>query len=75
MVCWHRVPKCKGNGLFLKHGDDISHGAGLLMGRNSPFKNIPVLGWLLLLFRRDVYKSKVLCISSLSLTSIVEQYG
>ena len=57
----HRVQKCKGNGfnlaphprfvegdgLFLKHGRDISDGAGLLMGKNSPFKNIPVLGWLL----------------------------
>ena len=36
-----------GDGLFLKHGNDISDGAGLLMGKNSPFKNIPVLGWLL----------------------------
>ena len=57
----YRVQKCKGNclylaphprfveddGLFLKHGEDISDGAGLLMGKNSPFKNIPVLGWLL----------------------------
>ena len=33
----------KGDGLFLKHGNDISDGAGLLMGKNSPFKNIPVL--------------------------------
>ena len=37
----------EGNGLFLKHGEDISDGASLLMGKNSPFKNIPVLGWLL----------------------------
>ena len=36
----------EGDGLFLKHGEDISDGAGLLMGKNSPFKNIPVLGWL-----------------------------
>ena len=57
----YRVQKCKGNGLyvaphprfvegdgpFLKHGNDISHGAGLLMGKNSPFRTIPVLGWLL----------------------------
>ena len=57
----YRVQKCKGNGpylaphprfvegdgMFLKHGDDINDGAGLLMGKNSPFKNIPVLGWLL----------------------------
>ena len=37
----------EGDGMFLKHGEDISDGAGLLMGKNSPFKNIPVLGWLL----------------------------
>ena len=57
----YRVQKCKGNGLylephprfvegdgmFLKHGNDISDSACLLMGKNSPFKNIPVLGWLL----------------------------
>ena len=57
----YRVDKCEGNGLylaphprfvegdglFLKHGEDISDGAGLLMGKNSQFKNIPVLGWLL----------------------------
>ena len=40
-------PFVKGDGLFLKHGSDISDGAGLLMGKNSPFKNIPILGWLL----------------------------
>ena len=32
----------EGDGLFLKHGNDISDGAGLLMGKNSPFKNIPI---------------------------------
>ena len=37
----------EGDGLFLKHGEDISDGAGLLMGKNSPSKNIPVLGLLL----------------------------
>ena len=37
----------EGDGLFLKYGNDISDGAGLFMGKNSPFKNIPVLGWLL----------------------------
>ena len=45
----YRVQKCKGNGLYLaphprsveddglfrKHGNDISDGAGLLMGKNS----------------------------------------
>ena len=35
----------EGDGLLLKRGNDISDGAGLLMGKNSPFKNIPVLGW------------------------------
>ena len=57
----YRVQKMKGDGLylaphprfvehdglFLKHGEDISDGVGLLMEKNSPFKNIPVLGWLL----------------------------
>ena len=57
----YRLQKCKGSGLylaphprfvegdgmFLKHGNDISDDGGLLMGKNSPFKNIPVLGWLL----------------------------
>ena len=37
----------EGDGLFLKHGNDISDGAGLLIGKDIPFKNIPVLGWLL----------------------------
>ena len=40
-------PFVEGDGLFLKHGNDISDGAGLLIGKNSPFKNIPILGWLL----------------------------
>ena len=53
----YRVQKYKGNGLYLathpryvegdrlslKHGNDISNGAGLLMEKNSPFKNIPVI--------------------------------
>ena len=43
------------DGLFLKHGGEISDCSGLLMGKTSPFKNIPVLGWLLnYIFRRDV---------------------
>ena len=37
----------EGDGLFLKHGNDISDGAGLLMGKHNPFKNIPALRWLL----------------------------
>ena len=53
----YRVQTCKGNGLylaphphfgdglFLKHGEDISDGAGLLMVKNN--LNILALGWLL----------------------------
>ena len=37
----------RGDGLYLRHGSDIYHGEGLLLGKNSPFRNIPVLGWLL----------------------------
>ena len=40
-------PFVESDRLFLKHGNDISDGTGLLMGKNSPFKNIPILGWLL----------------------------
>ena len=57
----YRVQKCKGDrlylaphsrfvegdGLFLKRGNDIRDCADQLMGKNSTFKNIPVLGWLL----------------------------
>ena len=58
---YYRVQKCKGDGLylaphprfvegdglFLRRGNDIRDGAGLLMGKNGPFKKIPILGWLL----------------------------
>ena len=36
-----------GNGLYLKHGSSIYNGEGLLLGKNSPFKNIPILNLLL----------------------------
>ena len=36
-----------GDGLFLKHGNNIQEGKGLILGKNSPFKNIPILGWVL----------------------------
>ena len=36
-----------GTGLFLRQGRNVYNGDGLLLGRNSPFKNIPVLGWIL----------------------------
>ena len=36
-----------GDGLYLKHGANIYDGRGLLLGKNSPFKNIPILGLIL----------------------------
>ncbi len=36
-----------GDGLFLKQGHNVYSGEGLILGRDSPFKNIPILGWLL----------------------------
>lgn len=38
---------CVGDGLYLKHGSSIYNGEGLILGESSPFKNIPILGWLL----------------------------
>ena len=43
-------PLVNGDGLFLKRGSDISDGGcswAMLIGKSSPFNNIPVLGWLL----------------------------
>jgi len=36
-----------GDGLYLKQGGQVISGHGLLLGPDSPLKNIPVLGWLL----------------------------
>ena len=36
-----------GDGLYLKRGGEVFEGNGLLLGKNSPFKNIPILGALL----------------------------
>ena len=36
-----------GDGLFLKQGHNVYGGEGLIFGQNSPFKNIPILGWFL----------------------------
>jgi len=36
-----------GDGLYLKQGGQVISGHCLLLGPNSPLKNIPVLGWLL----------------------------
>ena len=39
--------KLFGNGLYLKQDGKIMDGKGLLLGPNSPFKHIPILGMLL----------------------------
>ena len=36
-----------GDGLYLKRGSTIQNGSGLILGPNSPFKNIPILNLLL----------------------------
>lgn len=36
-----------GDGLYLKRGNNIHNGEGLLFGKNSPIKKIPILGDLL----------------------------
>ena len=35
------------DGLFVRAGSNLYDGEGLLLGSKSPFRNIPVLGWLL----------------------------
>ena len=37
----------EGNGLCLKHGHRIYSGEGIILGYNSPFTNIPLLGLIL----------------------------
>ena len=37
----------RGNGLYLRVGSSIYDGEGLLLGPKSPFKKIPILGWIL----------------------------
>lgn len=37
----------QGDGLYLKRGSTIRDGSGLILGANSPFKNIPILNLLL----------------------------
>ena len=34
------------DGLWMKDGDH-TYGAGLILGKDSPFRNLPLLGWLL----------------------------
>jgi len=36
-----------GEGMYVKSGSSYVDGKGLLLGENSPFKNIPLLGWIL----------------------------
>jgi hypothetical protein len=42
----HPPQQAEGEGLYLRHGDAV-YGEGLLLGPNSPFKNIPILGLIL----------------------------
>ena len=39
--------QCFGDGLYLKQGGKFYDGKGLLLGPNSPFANIPILGAIL----------------------------
>ena len=41
------LPGVHGDGLYLKRGSTIQDGSGLILGRNRPFKNIPILNLLL----------------------------
>ena len=41
------LPGVDGDGLYLKRGSTIHDGSGLILGPNSPFKNIPILNLLL----------------------------
>ena len=35
------------DGLYMTHNDKMYKGNGLILGKDSPFRNIPILGWLL----------------------------
>ena len=40
--------RSKGDGLYMKRGSSLQAvGNGLILGENSPFKKIPILGWIL----------------------------
>ena len=43
----HIVDTAVGNGLYFKDDHGVYNGEGLLLGPNSPFKNIPLLGLIL----------------------------
>ena len=42
-----RLAVVSGDGLYLKHGSSIYDGRGLLLGSQSPLKNILILKWIL----------------------------
>ena len=42
-----RIAKIHEDGLYVRVGSGIYDGRGLILGPRSPFKNIPILGWLL----------------------------
>ena len=42
-----RLAGVRGSGFYLRVGSNIYEGEGLILGVNSPFKKIPILGWLL----------------------------
>ena len=42
-----RLAGVSGDGLYLKRGSSIYNGEGLLLGKKSPLKNIPILNLLL----------------------------
>jgi len=35
------------DGLYMRHDNEIYKGSGLILGKDSPFRNIPILGWIL----------------------------
>ena len=43
----HHGNKINGDGVWLKTSGGYSDASGLILGENSPFKNIPILGWIL----------------------------
>ena len=43
----HHGNNIKAEGIWMKTANGYVDGSGLILGQNSPFKDIPVLGWLL----------------------------
>ena len=42
-----RIANIHDDGLYVRVGSGVYDGRGLILGPRSPFKNIPILGWLL----------------------------